>query len=107
MAPQFARFGHIPGFVRKRGTNLNGESDPWETSRVRSAPRPGGLLQPAKAVLDLLLVLRLGQLSLSDLNQLGRDCGLEKALDEAHEFSKVNMGTVHSTIVAISNSGPR
>ena len=76
-----------------------------KTGGVPSAPRPGGLLQLAKAVLDLLLVLRLGQFSLSDLNQFGRDCGLEKALDEAHEFSKVDMGTVHSTIVTISNSG--
>jgi hypothetical protein len=61
-------------------------------------------LQPAKAVLDLLLILRLGQFSLSNLNHFGCDCGLEKALDEAHEFSKVSMGTVNSTIVTISNS---
>jgi hypothetical protein len=72
-----------------------------------SAPSLGGLLHPADAVFNLLLVLGLGQFSLSDLNQFGRDCGLEKALDEAHEFSKVDMGTVHSTIVTISKSGLR
>jgi hypothetical protein len=54
----------------------------------QSAPRLSGLLHPADAVFDLLLVLRLGQFSLSDLNQLGRDRGLEEALDEAHEFSR-------------------
>jgi hypothetical protein len=114
-----------------------------------SAAGLGSLLQPAQAILDLLLVLRLGQLPLRDLNQLGRGRGLEKAFDEAHEFSKVNGGqcamtggtlrrlqelaagltvsltheasdeggesgglpvrvqlnTVHSTIVAISKSG--
>jgi hypothetical protein len=59
-----------------------------DQAELRSAPRPGGLLHLAEAVLDLLLVLRLGQFSLSDLNQLGRDCGLEEALDEAHEFSR-------------------
>jgi hypothetical protein len=75
-------------------------------------------LQLTKAVLELLLVLGLGQLSLSDLNQLGRDCGLEEPLDEVHEFSKVNMGqdcdeqlispnTAHSTILTISNSASR
>jgi hypothetical protein len=37
-------------------------------------------LELAKSVLDLLLILRLGQFSLSDLNQLGRDGGLEEAL---------------------------
>jgi hypothetical protein len=49
-------------------------------------------LYPSETVLDLLLVLGLGQFSLSDLNQLGRDCGLKEALDEAHEISKVNVG---------------
>jgi hypothetical protein len=33
-----------------------------------SAPSLGGLLHPADAVFDLLLVLGLGQFSLSDLN---------------------------------------
>ena len=86
-----------------------------------SAAGPGGLLQSAKAVFDLLLVLRLGQFSLRNLNQLGRDSGLEEALNEVHEFSKVNKGTVHwdgqpggvnsntvhSTIATISNSASR
>ena len=62
------------------------------TERGSSAARPGGLLDLAEAFPDLLLVLRLGQFLLGDLNQLGRDCGLDEALDEAHEFSKVKVG---------------
>jgi hypothetical protein len=53
-----------------------------------SAARPGGLLEPAEAFLDLLLILRLGQFALSDLNQFGSDCGLDETLNEAHECSK-------------------
>jgi hypothetical protein len=49
-----------------------------------SAARSGGLLDLAEAFLDLLLILRLRQFALSDLDQLGRDCGLEEALDEVH-----------------------
>src|SRR5215216_440834 len=78
----------IRGLVQTDATKI---ASGW-IRRQHSAPRPGGLLQPAEAVLDLLLVLRLGQFPLSDLNQLGRDCGLEEALDEAHEFSKVKVG---------------
>jgi len=55
-----------------------------------SAARLGGFLQLAKAILDLLLVLRLGQLALGDLQQLGYYCGLQKALDEVHSCSKLN-----------------
>jgi hypothetical protein len=77
----------------KRGSVRFDRRRPELVERLRahlSAARPGGLLQLAKAVFDLLLVLGLGQFSLSNLNQLGRDCGFEEAFDEVHEFSKAN-----------------
>ena len=54
---------------------------------VTSAARPGGVLKLADAFLDLALILGLGQLPLSHLSKLDHYCSLEKALDEAHEFS--------------------
>jgi len=67
---------------------LNDSRGPGIPLFLPSAARPGGLLEPAEAFLDLLLILRLGQFSLSDLNQFGSDCGLDEALNEAHECSK-------------------
>jgi hypothetical protein len=46
-------------------------------------------LNPTDALFDLALVLGLGQFALSDLGQLDHHSGLDNALDEAHEFSKV------------------
>jgi hypothetical protein len=79
----------IRGLVRKsvgRGPAFGGRPS-WKL-----APRFGGFLQFAKAVLHLLLVLRLGQLALGDLQQLGNDRGLKEASDEVHKYSTSNIG---------------
>lgn len=77
------------------GSGANPRTEPRLTRssrRGRTSAATPDVLQLPKTVLDLLLVLRLGELAVSDLHCLGHDRGLGKILDQSHRFSSYTSG---------------